>query len=171
LVAGLWRLAAAHGPMSVTMSQVAHEAGIGRATLHKNFPDVETILHARHEQHILDHLTRLRELRNQSDDPGDRLAAVTHVYAQICHHRAQHGSIELSALTHQPQRVDGAEQELLTLFRGVIADAKAAGAMHADASNEELALYCVHALGAAGSLPTQDAARRLADLTLRALSA
>ena len=164
-----WRLAAANGPMSVTMSQVAQEAGIGRATLYKYFPDVETVLHARHEQHVLHHLSRLRELRDQSDDPGDRLAAVTHGYAQICHHRAQHGTVELSALTHQPERVSGAEKELLALFHGVIADATAAGAVPAGPPAEELAHFCVHALGAAGSLPTQDAVRRLVGVVLGAL--
>ena len=30
-----WALAAEHGPLSVTMSQVAQAAGIGRATLYK----------------------------------------------------------------------------------------------------------------------------------------
>jgi len=164
-----WQLAVANGPLSVTMSQVAHEAGIGRATLYKYFPDVESVLHARHEQHVLDHLARLRELRDQSDNPGDRLAAVTHAYAQICHHRARHGTVELSALIHQPDRVDRAETELLALFHEVIADAASAGAPRLGPSADERALYCVHALGAAGSLATQDAVRRLADFVLRSL--
>lgn len=164
-----WRLASAEGPMSVTMSRVALEVGIGRATLYKYFSDVETILHARHEQHVLEHLTRLRELRDQSDDPGARLAAVTHGYAQICHHRAQHGSVELSALAHQPGRVRDAEREVLALFHDVITDATAAGAVHPGAPADELALYCIHALGAAAGLPTHDAAGRLANLVLRSL--
>ena len=164
-----WRLASAEGPMSVTMSKVAQEVGIGRATLYKYFPDVETILHARHEQHVLEHLTRLRELRDRSDDPGARLEAVAHGYAQICHHRAQHGSVELSALTQQPERVRDAERELLTLFHDVITDATAAGAVHSGVPAEELALYCFHALGAAAGLPTQDAVRRLVDFVLRSL--
>ena len=37
-------LAAEHGVRSVTMSQIAERAGIGRATLYKYFSDVETIL-------------------------------------------------------------------------------------------------------------------------------
>src|SRR5918996_4902222 len=32
-----------HGLRSVTMSQIAEETGIGRATLYKYFPDVEAI--------------------------------------------------------------------------------------------------------------------------------
>ena len=34
------RLAISHGLLSVTMSQIAEETGIGRATLYKYFPDV-----------------------------------------------------------------------------------------------------------------------------------
>ena len=44
------RLAISHGLLSVTMSQVAEEAGIGRATLYKYFPDVESILAVWHER-------------------------------------------------------------------------------------------------------------------------
>ncbi len=45
-----WALVAEHGLRSVTMSQIAEETGIGRATLYKYFPDVEAILLAWHER-------------------------------------------------------------------------------------------------------------------------
>jgi len=45
-------LVAEHGLLSVTMSQIAEETGIGRATLYKYFPDVEAILLAWHERQI-----------------------------------------------------------------------------------------------------------------------
>ncbi|MGH2817757.1 MAG: TetR/AcrR family transcriptional regulator, partial [Actinomycetota bacterium] len=48
-------LVAEHGLLSVTMSQIAEETGIGRATLYKYFPDVETILLAWHERQINGH--------------------------------------------------------------------------------------------------------------------
>jgi hypothetical protein len=117
----------------------------------------------------LEHLTRLRELRDQSDDPWKRLAAVTHGYAHICHHRAQHGSVELSALTHQPQRIRDAERELLALFQDAITDATAVGAANPGVPAEELARYCIHALGAATEMPTPDAVGRLVDVVLSAL--
>jgi len=39
-------LVAQHGLTGVTMSQIAKDTGIGRATLYKYFPDVESILRA-----------------------------------------------------------------------------------------------------------------------------
>jgi len=45
-------LVAEHGLRSVTMSQIAEDTGIGRATLYKYFPDVEAILLAWHERQI-----------------------------------------------------------------------------------------------------------------------
>src|SRR5262249_54985329 len=65
-----------HGLRSVTMSQIAEETGIGRATLYKYFPDVEAILFAWHERHVAAHLEQLAELRERGGDPGERLDAV-----------------------------------------------------------------------------------------------
>ena len=52
-------LVAEHGLASVTMSQIAKETGIGRATLYKYFPDVESILLGWHERQIASHLDQL----------------------------------------------------------------------------------------------------------------
>jgi hypothetical protein len=45
-------LVAEQGLRSVTMSQIADQTGIGRATLYKYFPDADTILRAWHERQI-----------------------------------------------------------------------------------------------------------------------
>ena len=52
-------LVAEHGLTGVTMSQIARDTGIGRATLYKYFPDVESILHAWHQRQIDGHLKDL----------------------------------------------------------------------------------------------------------------
>jgi len=52
-------LVAEHGLLGVTMSQIAEETGIGRATLYKYFPDVEAILLAWHDRQITGHLAQL----------------------------------------------------------------------------------------------------------------
>src|SRR5436190_23952323 len=76
-------LVAEHGLASVTMSQIASETGIGRATLYKYFPDVEAILVAWHERHVAEHLEHLAKVRDQAGDPGEQLAAVLEAYALI----------------------------------------------------------------------------------------
>src|SRR5215218_3581961 len=76
-------LAAEHGLRSVTMSQIAEQTGIGRATLYKYFPDVEAILVAWHERQITAHLVQLAELRDQAGDADQRLQAVLEAYASL----------------------------------------------------------------------------------------
>src|SRR5687768_2488734 len=83
-------LVAQHGLRSVTMSQIAEETGIGRATLYKYFPDVEAILFAWHERQIAGHLEHLAEVRDQAGDPGQRLEAVLEAYALIAHESHGH---------------------------------------------------------------------------------
>src|SRR5215472_9498441 len=88
-------LAAEHGLASVTMSRIAEETGIGRATLYKYYPDVQAILVAWHERQIARHLEQLTRVRDLADRPGERLEAVLTAYALIRH---EHHDTELSAL-------------------------------------------------------------------------
>src|SRR5258706_6030454 len=76
-----WTLVTERGLTSVTMSQIAEQAGIGRATLYKYFPDVETILAAWHQRHVASHLEHLTALRRQPGDAGQRPRAVLDAYA------------------------------------------------------------------------------------------
>src|SRR5213596_2512312 len=59
-------LVAEHGLLSVTMSQIAEETGIGRATLYKYFSDVEAILVAWHERQVTGHLEHLAEVGDRA---------------------------------------------------------------------------------------------------------
>ena len=61
-------LVAEHGLASVTMSQIAKETGIGRATLYKYFPDVESVLSAWHERLVASHLNQLVAVRDRGGD-------------------------------------------------------------------------------------------------------
>ena len=74
-------LVAEHGLRSVTMSQIAEETGIGRATLYKYFPGVEAILVAWHERQITAHLHYLAEVRDKAGNARERLEAVLDAYA------------------------------------------------------------------------------------------
>jgi len=69
-------LVAEHGLRAVTMSQIAEQTGIGRATLYKYFPDVDAILLSWHEQQVDHHLEQLRRLAEHAGDPRKRLEAV-----------------------------------------------------------------------------------------------
>jgi AcrR family transcriptional regulator len=162
-------LVAEHGLLSVTMSQIAAQTGIGRATLYKYFPDVEAILLAWHERQIAGHLDDLRALCDQAGDPGDRLEAVLEAYALISHGSHGHHDTQLAAFLHRHQRVDRAQRELHEMIRGLLTEAAAAGAVRGDVATDELATYCLHALTAARRLPSRAAARRLVRVTLAGL--
>ena len=164
-----WTLVRDRGLMSVTMSEIAEKAGIGRATLYRYFPDVEAILVACHQRHVAAHLGQLAELGSAPGAPMERLEAVLGAYALICHHRARQGTDELSALVHRDEHVDPAQQQLLELFRDLLTEAAAHGGVRDDIAPWELASYCLHALQAASDLPDEGAVRRLVAVTLTAL--
>ena len=166
-------LVAEHGLFSVTMSQIAEATGIGRATLYKYFPDVESILFAWHEQQITAHLAQLEELRDRTGDAGQRLEAVLEAYALIAHNRSshEHPGPELAALLHRGAHLTRAQQHVHDLIKGLLTEVAAAGDLRDDVAPDELATYCVHALGAAGSLPSKAAVRRLVTVTLAGLRA
>ena len=163
-----WALMVEHGLRSVTMSQIAEETGIGRATLYKYFPDVEAILVAWHERHVAGHLEQLAELREGAGDAGERLEAVLEAYALISHHRGRHGT-DLAALLHRDEQVARAQRQLHAMIRDLLSEAAATGRVRNDIAPDELATYCLHALGAASSLPSEAAVRRLVTVTVAAL--
>jgi AcrR family transcriptional regulator len=163
-------LVAEHGLRSVTMSQIAEETGIGRATLYKYFPDVESILHAWHARQINGHLNHLAEVRDQALDARERLEAVLEAYAFISLESRGHRGTELAALLHRDEHVIVAEQHLRDMIRDLLAEGAKSGDIRKDVAPGELASYCVHALTAASSLPSKAAVRRLVEVTLAGLS-
>jgi len=163
-----WTLAGQRGLLSVTMSEIAEAAGIGRATLYKYFPDVEAILLAWHERQVAGHLEHLAAMRDRAGDAYSRLAAVLEAYALISLHRGEHAA-ELAARLHRGEHVARAQQQLIDLFRDLLAEAADTGHIRHDAAPAELASYCLHALNAAGGLPSKAAVRRLVTVTLDGL--
>ena len=159
-------LVAEHGLLAVTMSRIAEETGIGRATLYKYFPDVEAILVAWHERHVSVHLAHLTELRNQPGRPDERLATVLEAYALIQHKRR---GTDLAALLHRDEHLAPAQQHFHDLLRGLLAEAAETGHVRDDVAPNELASYCVHALAAASSLESTAAVHRLVTVTLAGL--
>ena len=158
-----------HGLLSVTMSQVAEETGIGRATLYKYFPDVESILRSWHERQIAGHLGHLAEVRDQAQGEGERLAAVLEAYALIAHEFRGHPDTELAALLHRDDQVARAEEHLRNMIQDLLTAAVEVGEVRDDVVPGELARYCLHALTAASTLPSKAAVRRLVGVTLGGL--
>jgi AcrR family transcriptional regulator len=164
-----WALVRQHGLRAVTMTQVAAEAGIGRATLYKYFSDVEAILVAWHQRHVAAHLEHLADLAEGSGSPRARLEAVLGAYALIAQRSGQHAP-ELLALLHHHQDVARAHHQLRKLIEDLLAEAAAAGDLRRDIAPNELASFCLRALTAAADLPDDAAIHRLIRLALAALS-
>jgi AcrR family transcriptional regulator len=160
---------AEHGLRSVTMSQIAEETGIGRATLYKYFSGVEAILVAWHERQIAGHLEYLAQVRDQAGDAGERLEAVLEAYALISHESHRHHDSELAAFLHRDEHVAQAQQELRHMIRDLLTEGAETGDLRDDVAPDELASYCLHALTAASSLPSKAAVRRLVTVTLSGL--
>ncbi len=159
-------LVAERGLRAVTMSRIAEETGIGRATLYKYFPDVEAIVLAWHERQIAGHLERLVQVRDRDGGAAQRLEAVLEAYAFISHESRGHHDTELAALLHRDEHVARADHQLRHLLRDLVADAAKAGDVRDDVDPDELVGYCLHALTAASGLPSKAAVRRLVAVTL-----
>jgi AcrR family transcriptional regulator len=159
-------LVAKHGLASVTMSQVAEHAGIGRATLYKYFSDLESILVAWHERHVTAHLEQLAAIRDRPGTATERLSAVLNAFALISYERHE---TELAAMLHRGEHVARAHDKLLALIRDLVAEGVEAGELRDDVSPRELAAYCLHALTAASSMSSKSAVQRLVKVTLAGL--
>ena len=162
-------LVAEHGLLSVTMSQIARETGVGRATLYKYFPDVEAILLAWHERQITGHLAYLAEVRGRAGGAGRRLEAVLEAYALISHESSGHHDTELAAVLHRDEQVAHGRQQVRDMIRDLLAEGARTGDLRDDVAPDELASYCLHALTAASGLPSKAAVRRLVTVTLAGL--
>jgi AcrR family transcriptional regulator len=162
-------LVATHGLLSVTMSQIAEETGIGRATLYKYFPDVDAILLAWHERQITDHLEHLAKVRDLAGNAGERLEAVLEAYALISHESHGRHDAELAAFLHRDEQVARARHRLRDMIRDLLTEAAKTGGVRDDVAPDELASYCLHTLTAAGSLPSKAAVRRLVTVALAGL--
>jgi AcrR family transcriptional regulator len=158
-----------HGLLSLTMSQIAEETRIGRATLYKYFPDVEAILLAWHDRQITAHLDYLANVRDQAGDAGQRLRAVLEAYALIFHESYGHHDAELATFLHRDQQVARAQQHLNHMIRGLLAEGAESGDVRDDVAPDELATFCLNALTGASSLPSKAAVRRLVTVTLGGL--
>ena len=161
------QLVSTHGPLSLSMSQIAEATGIGRATLYKYFPDVEAIVRAWHERHVRAHLERMSRIAERPGDAYARLEAVLQDYATGMS-RSHHG--DLGAVLHREAGMADAQRRLTDLLEGLIAQAARDGRVRNDVPSRDLATYCVHALAASRHLRGPRAVGPLVTVTLDGLA-
>lgn len=155
-------LVAEHGLTAVTMSQIAQRTGIGRATLYKYFPDVETILLAWHERQVETHLASLTAIEERT--PGSPVARLEAVLLAFAAH-ARHGHDDrIAAMLHRGEHLATAERRLHDFVARLIHEAVAAGELRDDVPAGELASYSLHALTASGTIRTRPGRDRLVGL-------
>jgi AcrR family transcriptional regulator len=160
------KLVSDHGLTGVTMSQIAKESGIGRATLYKYFPDIESILVAWHERQIGAHLRHLAEVGERTD-PSERLSAVLRTYAKLSR-RESHGT-DLAGQLHRSEHTVRAYSHLNEFLTTLIREAAERGEARDDVPAAELAAYCLHSLTAATGMTSDAAVERLIAVTLGGL--
>lgn len=151
---------------SLTMSEIAAETGIGRATLYKYFSSVEAVLVGWHERQVAGHLQELMQAAHVEKGAPQRLRAVLTKYAEIAHEGQES---ELAGALHRQDHVIRAQRHVLQLVTDLIAESAASGEVRSDVSPDELAQFSIHAINAARTLPSKAAVRRLVSVTLGAL--
>ena len=159
-------LVSERGLRGVTMSAIAERTGIGRATLYKYFPDVESVLGAWHDAVVSDHADRLVRLKDRPGSAIERLDAVLTGYAAI--QRQRHDG-QLAAALHAGSHVSRARNRIEDLVEELIAEAAESGDVRADSPARELAGYCLPAMTAAAGLGSKASVRRLVDVTMAGL--
>jgi AcrR family transcriptional regulator len=159
-------LIAEHGLAAVTMSQIAEATGIARATLYRYFPDVEAVLLAWHERQVARHLEQLVEVSQQ---PGRATVRLTRVLETYAHLSAHHHGPDFGVVLHRGGHVEHARHRLRNFVCDLIAEGVATDELRDDVPAEDLAAFCLHALGAAQEMSSPDAVRRLVAITIAGL--
>jgi AcrR family transcriptional regulator len=165
-------LIAERGPMSVAMSAVAGRAGIGRATLYKYFPDVESILVAWHERDFGGHLERLRTLSEAEDLTLAQVVEFVcgqrhHHHPHAEHPHASHGEV-LGALAHTIVGASGTppaaiEREVLSLLAQLVTRLVERNQVRADVAPDEVAQWLLHTSHAPHELEDEVVTRLVID--------
>ncbi|NUR94395.1 MAG: helix-turn-helix transcriptional regulator [Kribbellaceae bacterium] len=155
ILAAAAELVGERGVPGLTMAELAQRAGVGRATLYKYFGDVDAVLSAWHQHQVATHLQQLEAVWERTH----RIDDVLETYAFIRH---EHPPTAAPSL-HRQEHVDHARDHLI----GFVAERL--GDVRSDVPRKELAAYAVHALDAAGAVPSKAAVRRLVAVTLSGL--
>ena len=83
--------------------------------------------------------------------------------------RRNQDATRLGALLHGADHVGHAQDHLRRLLADLIREGASIGQFRDDVSADELAMFCLAAMTAAGDLPSQAAVRRLVSVTMAGL--
>lgn len=155
-----------HGPMSVAMAAIAERAGIGRATLYKYFPDLESILVAWHARDFAGHLHQLEALTERE---SVTLADVSEFVRKQRHHHS-HGSADelmgtfahsVAGFAHQME--DVVHKDVLSALTKVLTRLRKSGEVRGDIKPSVLAQWLLHAVHAAAEVDDRAIAQLVTD--------
>lgn len=159
-------LIAEHGPMSVAMSAIAEHAGIGRATLYKYFPDIESILVAWHDRDFAHHHARLQALVEADS------TTLKDVAQFICTQRREHPHHHATELVgnlahtlaeaHSPMG-NAVEGQVLDALTQLIASLAERNEVRSDRDPDFLARWLLHAAHAPADLDDQAISEMVVD--------
>ncbi|WP_210727966.1 TetR/AcrR family transcriptional regulator [Cellulomonas septica] len=114
------------GLLGVTMTAIAKEAGIGRATLYKYFPDVESVLQEWHSEQVHAHLEQLHALAADAGDPVERIRRVLCTHGvNLFESRIDAGAAAVVASRHASGRFEEHGSALQRLVASLIRTAQA----------------------------------------------
>ena len=157
------------GLRGLAMSQIAERVGIGRATLYRHFPDVDSIVQAWHERQVSSHLDRLVRAQHPGHDPAERLRLALETFAASVFRARKHLGVEQAVMLHRSEHTVHARQHLRELIENLLVEGAEADLVRHDTPPAELASFCLHSLAAAADLETEEAVDRLVELTIAAL--
>ncbi|MGH8777200.1 MAG: TetR/AcrR family transcriptional regulator [Jiangellaceae bacterium] len=140
-----------HGPMSVTMAAIAERAGIGRATLYKYFPDVESIVLAWHASDFSDHRSHLEALINSDAVTLDDV--VHFARSQRQRHRRHESGDVVGTLAHalaaeHTAMPDAVEREVVAALASLMSQLAQRKQVRSDVDADTLARWLFHAIHA-----------------------
>lgn len=165
IAVGTAGLAHRPGVAGLTMSAIAREAGISRATLYRYASDTAEAVDLWRAHEIDQHLQKLQSVASQTT-PERRLSDILDRDAV----NLQHGHSDAGAvIPHHGSGITAAKNTVATLLQELILAGTVRGDVRTDLPVDELLVYTMTSLEAAAQLPSRQAAMRLANLVAQSL--
>jgi AcrR family transcriptional regulator len=147
------RAAFADPEADVSMAEVSRRAGVGMATLYRNFPSRRELLEALHTDEV-DAVCRAAETV-EGDTPGARFEAWLHHFAAFFVAKRHVGNELLQHTGHGNPHFNESRERVLASARPLLAAAQAAGEVRGDLTLEQV----LDLIGAVARIPGDPAYR------------